>query len=189
MIDPARLAQAIRGLRLLLQLDTAGFSFFERSYPGFVRSFFPAFVLAPLHIAHGWLAYIARAEKPGVVVYAIVESLSYVMGWVLFPFVMMYVVRLLGRPERYFTYIVPYNWFQIVLGLVFMPLALLADLQVVGPDAVAFFNIMLVAALGMYGTFIARAALALPVTTALGVVLLDVVMALLSDAVIGKIYG
>ncbi|MBL8631432.1 MAG: hypothetical protein JNM81_17485 [Rhodospirillaceae bacterium] len=187
MIDAGRLAQVIHGLRSILRVEPDGLAFFERTYDGFVRSFFPAIVLAPLHMAHSALSYDAMKTKPDVMSYGIIEALTYVLTWTLFPYVMIYVTRLLGKPERFFDYIVPYNWLQLLVGLVVLPLTLLVDLQLLGNDGAAFFNFIILGLFLTYGTFLARTALVLSTSTAFGIVILDILLNLLSNEIIDKI--
>jgi hypothetical protein len=187
MIDAARLAQVMHGLRLLLRFEPGGLSFFEQSYNGFVRSFLPALLLAPLQAAHIAALYLATDPPPSLAVTAIVEVLAYVLTWTLFPFVMMYVARALERGQRYFTYMVPYNWLQLPVGLIVLPLTLLVDAQVLGAEGAAFFNMVILGAFLLYGTFLARTALELSTTTAFGIVLLDILLTLLSGEIIDQI--
>jgi hypothetical protein len=187
MIDAARLAQVVYGLRLILRVEPAGLQFFERTYDGFVRSFFPAILLAPLHILHSALTYDAMEKKPELLSYGIIEILSYVLTWTLFPFVMMYVTQLLGKPNRFFDYMVPYNWLQLIVGLVVLPLTLLVDLRLMGADGAAFFNLIILGLFLTYGTFLARAALTVVTSTAFGIVILDILLNLLSNEIIDKI--
>ena len=143
MIDAARFAQALHGLRLLLTLEPGGLSFFEKTYGGFLRSFFPALVLAPLQIIHIAALYMAADPTPGLTVSVIVETLAYVLTWVLFPFVRLYVTRSLGKDGAYFTYMVPYNWFQLLVGVVVLPLTLLVDFGGLDGEAASVFNFMI----------------------------------------------
>jgi hypothetical protein len=187
MIDAARLAQVIAGLRQILALEPGGISFFEKSYPGFVRSFFPALVLAPLQASHVAALYLAADPTPGLLVTIVIETLAYVLGWVLFPFIMLYVSRSLGKQGSYFAYIVPYNWFQLLVGLIVLPLTLLVDLRVLGAEGAAFFNFALLAFFMLYGAFLARTALQISTLTAVGIVLMDILVSQVSSELIDRI--
>jgi hypothetical protein len=187
MIDPARLAQAIHGLRLLIRMEPGCLSFFEQNYNGFVRSFFPALVLAPLHFSHIALVYIDKTEKPDLSMYIITEILAYVLSWTLFAFVMMYIARSLDRAGRYFTYLVTYNWFQLVVGGIVLPLTLLVDLKLIGGLGAELVNVSVICAFLFYGTFLARIALDIATSTAFGIVLLDILLNLLSSEIIRSI--
>lgn len=187
MFDAARFAQVMRGLRLILVLEPGGLSFFEKSYAGFVRSFMPALVLAPLQIVHIAAVYLAKDPAPGLAATVIVESLAYVVSWTLFPFVMMYLTRSMGKTDKYFTYIVPYNWLQLLVGLVALPLTLLVDVQFLGNDGAIFFNFMLLGFFLVYGAFLAYAALEVSPWTAFGIVAMDILLSLVSSEIIDNI--
>jgi hypothetical protein len=187
MIDAARFAQALHGLRLLLTLEPGGLSYFEKTYSGFLRSFFPALVLAPLQIIHVVAFYMAADPTPGLAVSVIVETLAYVLTWALFPFVMLYVTRSLGKDDLYFTYMVPYNWFQLLVGMVVLPLTLLVDFGGLGGEAASVFNFMILGLFLFYGTFLARTALDVTTLTAFGIVMMDILVSLVSSELIDQI--
>ena len=64
MIDSERFAQVLRGFWLLAKLEEGGLSFFEKTYAGFLRSFFPALILAPLHAIHVASQYMTATPTP-----------------------------------------------------------------------------------------------------------------------------
>lgn len=188
MMDLTRFIQALFGLRLILRLEPGGFSFFEKTYNGFVRSFFPAVLLSPFYFLHTGLSFGDENETLGMAPYFVVETLSYVLSWTIFPFVMIYVARSLDRSDRYFAYLVPYNWFQLTIGGLAMPLLLLIDIGWLDNAGGAFFNFVILGVLMVYGTFLARTALNVATTTALGIVFMDVLLNLLTNELIDKIY-
>jgi hypothetical protein len=187
MIDATRFAQALKGLRLLLVIEPGGLSYFEKSYEGFLRSFFPALIVLPLQIIHLSALYLAKDPAPSLTATIIVESLAYVISWTLFPFVMLYVSRSLGKASNYFTYIVPYNWLQLLMWLIALPLTLLVDAQILDGEGAAFFNFVILGLFLFYGTFLARTALDIATSTAFGIVLMDILLSIVSDELIDQI--
>ncbi len=187
MIDSERFAQVLRGFWLLAKLEEGGLSFFEKTYAGFLRSFFPALILAPLHAIHAAAQYMTATPAPSLSVTVIVETLAYILTCTLFPFVMMYVTRSMNKADRFLTYIVPYNWLQLPIGLVVLPLILLADFQVLDNEAIGALNFIILGLFVMYGTFLALIALDVKTSTAFGIVVLDIVLGLLSDTLIDQI--
>ncbi len=187
MIDATRFAQVLQGLRLLLTLEPGGLSYFEKTYSGFVRSFFPALVLAPFQAIHVAALYRAATPTPDLTVTIIVEVLAYIVSWTLFPFVMLYVARALGKDRAYFTYMVPYNWLQLMMGLIIWPLTLLVDARILGSEGAEFFNFVLLGMLLFYGTYLARTALEIATSLAFGIVAMDIVLSLISNDLIDKI--
>ena len=100
---------------------------------------------------------------------------------------MMYVARAMNKADQYFTYIVPYNWLQLPIGLVVLPLILLADFQILDNEAIGALNFIILGLFVMYGTFLALIALDVKTSIAFGIVVLDIVLGLLSDTLIDLI--
>jgi hypothetical protein len=187
MITAGELARALFGLKLLLRFDGRAWGVFERTPRGFLTSFTAAAVIAPLHFLHTFVIYDAGATTLGPVAYAVVKVLSYVISWTLFPFAMIYLTRLLDRESRYFWHIVPYNWFQLAVGLPLYAIALLADAQALPEQAFALANLAAMVAVAIYATFIAAVGLRLPVGTAMSLVVLDFVLAFLANGFVARI--
>jgi len=118
-------------------------------------------------------------ERPPVFRAIAIESLEYVILWVLYPFVMIYVVKLMDREPQYFRYLVAYNWFQMGVGLIVLPLAILASFSVLPLALSSFFDTITFVAYIVYAIFIARTALQLTVGAGSGIVLLDIVVTLI----------
>jgi hypothetical protein len=167
------IAAALQGAIRLAQLDPGGLKLFDRTLGGFWRSFFAAVLVAPMYVAllvlNGSLS--AGTSVPRMVA---VETISYAIGWLIYPFAMLLVVDLLKRRERYFDFLVPYNWASVpTTGL----LLLVAGVGSALPaplhnllSVVAFVSVLI------YQWFIARVGLLVPATIAVVLVLLDLVL-------------
>lgn len=187
MIGAGQLAAALTGLRLLLRLDPRGLELFEKTAGGFARSFIVAAMLLPLHALHWVLSFDAAKENLDLLPYLVVKALTYVLLWVLFPFVMLYVTELLERRPRYYWHIVAYNWLQLPLGLLMMPIAFMADGQLLPQSILGVLNLGALAAFFFYATFLARWGLMLAPAMAFGVVVLDFVLGEVVNGLVGKI--
>jgi hypothetical protein len=187
MISTGQLAAALYGVWLLLKLDARCLAFFDKTPGGFARSFLPALILAPLHFIDAGLAYNKTETSLGFAPYMIVQFIAYVLSWVTFPFVMIYVARLLGREARYLAYMVPYNWFQLLVGGVLLPVMLLTDLNLLPVDAAGFLQLIALLMFFTFGTFIARVGLYVGLTAAIGVVVLDFTLSLLLNQIVARI--
>lgn len=187
MISRGQLAAALSGVWLLLKLDARAFDFFEKSPGGFARSFLPAVVLTPLHLIHEALIYHPASGKLAFMPYMVVQFLSDVLSWTLFPFAMMYIARMLARDARFFWYMVPYNWFQLAFGLVLFPVSILADLGFAPPEMAVFVNLLFLTSFFTFGIFLARVGLQISVMTSLGIVMLDLMLSLLTNQLVSRI--
>ncbi len=182
-----QLLAALYGVWLLLKLDARAFDFFEKTPAGFARSFLPAIVVTPLHLLHEVLVFDAAHSKLAFVPYMVVQLLSDVLAWTAFPFAMIYVTRLLARETRYFWYMVPYNWFQLPLGLVLFPIVILADLGFAPAQAAGFVNLLVLTLSFTFGSFMARVGLQLGLGSAIGIVIVDLMLTLFTNQMIARI--
>jgi hypothetical protein len=187
MISTGQLAAALYGVWLLLKLDPRCLGFFDKTPGGFARSFLPALILAPLHFIDAALAFSKADTSLAFAPYMVVQFIAYVLSWVTFPFVMIYVSRLLNREARFLTYMVPYNWLQLLVGGALLPVTLLMDLNILPVEAAGFLQLLALLAFFTFGAFIARIGLYVTLSTAVGVVVLDFMLSLLLNQIVQRI--
>jgi hypothetical protein len=187
MISARQLAGALYGLWLLYRFDVRAWDFFEKTPRGFWTSYVVAFALAPLQLAHMALLYETRKPDLDFAPYMIVQTLAYIVTWTLFPFVMLYVSRLLEREPRYLWHMVPYNWMQLPLALTLSSVLILTDLGVLPAAVIAFVGPVILVAIAVYGTFVAAIGLQVVTGTALSLVVLDYLLSLIVGELIRRI--
>jgi hypothetical protein len=187
VISVPQFANALRGLRLMAAFDSKAWTCFDKTIAGFWASFVVAFALLPLNLIHVVLQFQSRPPTLAFVPYMIVEFLTYVLQWAMFPFVMMYVADLLQRRPRYFAHMVAYNWLQLPLTLFFLVVRIAGDLHVISPQAMGALELVGLATFFVYGTFIAGVGLQVGIGTALALVVLDFVLSMITGQLIVRI--
>lgn len=187
MISIPQLAAALRGVRLLVAFNLKAWSYFDKTLAGFWASFLPAIVLSPLNFGHVLLQFQNQPPTLGFVPYLVVEFLTYVLQWTMFPFIMLYVADLLQRRERYYWHLVAYNWLQMPLTLFFLTLRLLGDFHLIAPQGIGVMELAGIAIFFIYGTFVAGVGLQVGIGTALSLVVLDFVLSLITGQLISRI--
>lgn len=187
MISIPQLAASLRGIRLMAAFNPSAWSCFDKTPAGFWGSFVVAFALSPLNLIHVLLQFQNQPPKLAIIPYLVVEFLSYVLQWALFPFLMMYVAGLLQRRGRYFDYMVAYNWLQLPLTLFFLSFHILGDLHVIAPQGVGILELAGLAVFFVYGTFIAGVGLQVGIGTALSLVVFDFVVSVIASQLIFRI--
>jgi hypothetical protein len=175
MPDIREVFASIQGAFLLARFNPAGMNYFNISMEGFWRSFGAAVVIAPV-ILITILAFYAGSEIYPVRI-AAVEFGQYVIGWVLFPVVMIFVARSMNLTDRYVGYIVAYNWSAVIQTALFAPLNLVLAysgaswvLEFMWLSAMIFVIIYLI--------FIAKTALGTTLSIAISLVGLDMLLTL-----------
>ncbi|MGB1875682.1 MAG: hypothetical protein ACPHGY_01985 [Rhodospirillaceae bacterium] len=179
MIDAKEVAGALYGLWRLVRWDEKALGFFNATEDGFWRSFMAAVFVAPLQATYQVSVYLTMDEPPSACRMAAIESIEYVILWTLYPLVMFYIVKLLDRETEFFGYAVAYNWFQLGVGFVAMPVVILSQLQVLPLAISGFFDSMIFVAYVTYAAFIARAGLKVSIGTGIGIVVIDILLTLM----------
>ncbi len=187
MISAQQVAGALTGLGKLYRFDHQAWDDFNKTPQGFWQAFIVAVLLAPLGLGHRLLQFNAETQSLDFVPFAIVEGLSYIVTWVLFPFAMLYIARLLNRTPRYFAYMVPYIWMQLPIGFLLFAVQLLTDTQLLPIEVLEVVNMLVFIAFAVYGTYVAGIGLQVATGTALSLVVLDYVLGLLADQIISQI--
>ncbi len=181
MLSRGELAGAFRGLLRIARFETDGFRYFDSTLDGFWKSFWAAALTLPI-----WA--LLQAEQMGAahpaspVRYALLQSISYAVGWLAYPLLMVRISVFLDRQQHYFRYLVAYNWFQLVEAAAWLPLLLLIGNHA-PPDLIALVWLSTHAALFAYGWFIARHGLEVEGITAAALVIIDFLLGLLIDGI------
>jgi len=169
--------RAIYGAWRLMLFDAGGMAYFDTSIDGFWRSFFAAAVVAPayaLFVVVRFTTAETEVVDPGWL--ALVKCGAYLASWVVFPAAAVLVTRLLGVTARYIPLIVAYNWSNVPSLLILLPVEMLAASgsgigETIGSLALLFILV--------YEWFVVRVALGVAAFTAVGIVVLDVLLAVI----------
>lgn len=177
MLRFSELAAALRGVSALLRLRPNAFELFDASPSGFWKSFWVAVIILPV-----WAALIADQAGAAHLSWRFftVQGISYAVSWLAYPLLMVRLSDILGRWSHYYSYMVAYNWFQLVQTVAWLPLVLLLD-----GDAprglVALVWLTTHGVLLTYSWLIARRGLQVEAGTATALVIIDLLLGLLID--------
>jgi hypothetical protein len=186
----ARLALA-GTLRLALG-DRGGLACFDRSLDGFWRSFRAAVICYPLYLVllHMRVS-VAEWERSGGWRIVTVETIGFVIGWVAFPLLMLRVTELIGRPHRFFDFMVPYNWCQVPQTALFLLFGLVVKSGMLGSQAGEGIDMAAIVATLLYECYVwyvARVALDTTSAAAAFIALVDFILGLLVVSVSVSLY-
>lgn len=179
MISTKESAGVLYGLWRIACWDEKAFEFFNATEQGFWRSYIAAALVAPLQAIYQIGVYLTAEQPPPAVRMFFIESLEYITLWLLYPVVMLSVVKILDRDAQFFRYLVAYNWFQLAVGFIAMPIIILTQFELLPLPIAGFFDSMIFVAYVSYAGFIARAGLNVTLGTGIGIVVLDIVLTLM----------
>lgn len=119
------IASAVYGTYRLAKRDPGGLDYLDRSSEGAVKSFYAAVIVLPIHAvlttASKW-EFLQKAEIPTWFAF---ELVFYVIGWTLFPVLMITITRWIDRWNRFPDFLVAYNWSHIIILAAWLPLQFL----------------------------------------------------------------
>jgi len=161
---------------------------FENTPEAFWRSFQAAIVAVP---AYCLLQLLNLAEMPVASApfrILIVELSAYIIGWVLFPFIMITVTNALGKADNYFQYIVAWNWAIVLQICFYLVVVSIAVSGLLPPSISAFMGFGAVVAFLFYQGFITCVMLDVRPAVAVMIVLLDFVIAIILNQISRSLY-
>ncbi len=166
----------------LAHFDARGHAFFDSSPAGAWRSFFAAFLVAPPYVL--MLAVAPPEHAAGnPLQYVVVEIIAYIITWTAYPVAVEKLSRHLGVRSRFEGYLTAYNWSMILQYAAFVPLSILVSLGLIPQDVGQLCWLLAFVLMFAYLWFIARSALGVAPATAVGLVVLDVLMSVLIDGI------
>jgi hypothetical protein len=176
MPDTREILASIQGAFLLARFDASGMNFFKISNDGFWRSFGAAVVIAPVVLVTLLALHTGSDINPLRI--AVVEFGQYIIGWALWPVVMIFVARSMNLTDRYVGYIIAYNWSAVIQTALFAPL----ELAFIYSGASWLLEFMWLSAMVfviIYFIFIAKTALGTTLSIAISLVGLDLMLTIL----------
>jgi hypothetical protein len=180
---------ALFGALRLARGDRGGLTCFDRSLDGFWRSFRAAAITYPLYLMLLTMRVsVAEWQRSGGWRIIIVETIGYVIAWVAFPLIMLEVTRWIGRANRFFNFMVPYNWCQVPQSALFVLIGIATESRILGARAGESLDIIAAIATLVYEWYIARVALEVAGSIAVFVVLVDLVLGVFISHIAGGLY-
>ena len=174
MISVLELNKSLFGAYRLARLDPGGVVFFDTSIEGFWKSFFAAILVAPLFFA--LLAFKSNniSIEINMLRYFAIEGTAYIIGWFWFPLMIYSLTQTLNLGKNYLQFIVSYNWCSVIQNTVYLPFAILFELNIVSGTTAQIFNLILLSMIVTYIWFIAKVTLDTTTLVAGGIVVLDI---------------
>jgi hypothetical protein len=170
VLSAAEIARGVQGALGLLRRDPAALLCFDNTMEACLRSFRLMAVTAPLYVVYSLIRYANLTVTIDTFELLAIETMSYVVNWLLYPVIFYEVARRRGWLDRYPRYIAALNWTNLP-GILIAILAIAIKLFV--PAAVGGIIEIALQALFFYW-FLVITRLALGVDWAMSVVLLAV---------------
>ncbi len=182
----AYISVGLSGAVRLVKLDSQGFDYFGDTAADFWRSFLAATLVAPLFLLYLVIRYVGSDTDGSFPVYIAAEMLAYVIAWLAFPLVILYLAPVLRKEDRVIRYLVAYNWLSVIQNGIYLPVVMLG---ITGTFAQGLSNFLaMLALMWVLGTtlFVTRKALEVPLGTAAGIVVMDLLLGVLIEVLTSR---
>ena len=129
MLSAAEIARGVQGAVAFLWRDPWATTYCDNTTEACLRSFRVMVLVAPLQIILLLIRYSGVTTAADEMEIFVVETISYVVEWLLFPVIFHEIARRQGWLDRYARYIGALNWINLpgmLLAVVLVPLAQLA---------------------------------------------------------------
>lgn len=182
----AYISVGLSGAVRLVKLDTQGFDYFGDTAADFWRSFLAAALVAPLFLLYLVIRYVGSDTDGSFPVYIAAQILAYVINWLAFPLVILYLAPVLQKEDKAVRYLVAYNWLSVIQNGVYLPVVMLGITGTFAQDLSKFLAmIALIWVLGIT-LFVTRKALEVPLGTAAGIVVMDLLLGVLVEVLTSR---
>ena len=168
----------IYGAWRLARLDRGGLVYFDRSAEGFWKSFFAAALIAPAYLILVTIDVTERDTSAGALRLFIVFISAYTLRWTVYPLVTRAVTQAIGRESAYISFIVAFNWAQVIQMIVYLPIIVLSTIGLIPEGMSALLHMVVYAIILAYQWFITRTTLDISPFAAAGFVALDLVISI-----------
>jgi hypothetical protein len=182
MPKAGEIATSLYGAWRLAHLDAGGMRYFGTSVEAFWGSFFAAIIVGPFFSILMVMRFELGLVETTAERFVAVEAIAYVIAWVVFPYIMLGIARLLERDEHYVRFIVAYNWAAVLQNALYMPIVALTITGAMPPALASALGLITLAVILFYTWFITRTALDIAGPAAVAIVLLDLILSIFVDA-------
>ena len=182
----AYISVGLSGAVRLVKLDTKGLDYFGDTTADFWRSFLAAAVVIPLFLLYLIIRFVGSDTDSSFPAYLVAQLLAYAIAWLAFPLIMLYMAPILQKEDKVVRYLVAYNWLSVIQNGVYLPVVILG---ITGTFAQGLSNFLaMIALMWVLGMtlFVTRKALEVPIGTAAGIVVMDLLLGVLIEVLTSR---
>ncbi len=180
---------SIYGAFRFAKFDSTASKYFANTQESFWISFYASLVALPTYATLVLLKFTEQPVEAGSFRILAVETSAYVIGWTIFPLIMIYVTSKLGRFSKYFQFIAAWNWAIVLQVFLFLFVRTLVASGAVPPHVTGFVILVSVIAILIYQSFIASTMLDIRAPIAVMIVTIDFFVALALNVIVQSLYS
>ena len=172
------MSKALWGAWRFATLDRAAIQFFDNTPDAFWKSFHAAWLAMPAYALLVLLGFTQHPVDTGAFRFLSVELISYVIGWVLFPLIMVAFTDTAKCARNYFRFITAWNWSIVLQAYLFLGVSVFSASGTVPDNLGGLVSLVATLAIFFYQGFIAKTTLDVTVGVAFLAVVIDLAIAI-----------
>ncbi len=178
MVSARQFALAMYGCWQFARLDRSAVQYFDNTPEAFWKSFNAAIFAAPAYCLLILLNFADHPVNAGPIRIVLVESITYVIGWVLFPLIMISFTDATGSGRNYWRFIAAWNWSIVLQVFVYLGVVAFGSSGALPGGLGTFVALIATVLILCYQGFVARVTLDVPLGPAVSVVVIDLALSI-----------
>ncbi len=179
------IARGVYGAWRLAHLDTGGVAYFDQTAEGFWKSFFAAAIVAPGYVILVLISLAEQGVEAGSLRIFLIHASAYAIGWTAYPLAVHHICGVTGKRAEYIGFIVAFNWAQVIQMMVYLPVFILAAMDILPALAIVIVYFVVLA----YQWFVTRTMLGINAMNAVMLIVLDQVISIVLSATAENMLG
>ena len=174
---------ALFGAWRLACLDRTAMGYFDRTPAGFWKSFFAAAIVAP---GFALLVILDPAIQDSQAVWLrilLVHATAYVIRWTAYPVAVHQICAVIGKERAFIGFIVAVNWANVIQIAFILPVVVITVSGLLPAGMGLLVNALAYLLILGYQWFVTRTALEVGAWAAVGLVVLDLVIGLMTQSI------
>jgi len=178
MVNSRELSVALYGAWRFATLDRAAVQFFDNTPEAFWKSFNAAWLALPAYALLVLLSFVHHPVDAGPFRILSVELISYVIGWVLFPLIMIAFTDTMKCARNYYRFISAWNWSIVLQAYFFLSISAFSASGTVPDSLGGLISLVATFAIFFYQGFVAKTTLDVTLPVAFLIVVIDLTIAI-----------
>lgn len=178
MVTMRELSVALYGVWRFATLDRTAVQFFDNTPDAFWKSFNAAWLALPAYALLVLISFTQHPVEAGPIRILSIEVISYVIGWVLFPLVIIAFTDITRSTQKYFRFIAAWNWAIVPQAYFFLCVSAFSASGTVPDNLGGLISLVATLPIFFYQGFIAKTSLDVTVPIAVMVVVIDLAIAI-----------
>ena len=188
MVTIREISVVIYGTWRFATLDRTAVQFFDNTPDAFWKSFNAAWLALPAYALLVLLSFTQHPVDAGAFRILSVEVISYAIGWVLFPLIMVAFTDTTKCDRNYFRFITAWNWSIVLQAYFFLGISAFSASGTVPDSLGGLVSLVATLAIFFYQGFIAKTTLDVTTPVAFLVVVIDLTIAIALSLVSRSLY-